>query len=106
MDHHKQKLWCAKKEVILKEKKGLSNFGQLAPLPQTISMWILLSTLKYEFYTREGKIAHIQGVFFAGPTPKVLSMELVPPNKEIDWFRPKGAQDPGLRMSKVCEKWS
>ena len=63
MDHHKQKLWCAKKEVILKEKKGLSNFGQLAPLPQTIFMWILLLTLKYEFYTREGKIAHIQGVF-------------------------------------------
>ena len=45
-------------------KKGLSNFGQLAPLPQTIFKWILLSTLKYEFYTREGNIAHMQGVFY------------------------------------------
>ena len=52
-----------KKEVILKEKKGLSNFGQSAPLPQTIFKWILLSTLKYEFYTREGNIALMQGVF-------------------------------------------
>ena len=31
----------------------------------------------------------IQGVFFTGPALKVLSMELVPPNKEIDWFRIK-----------------
>ena len=27
--------------------------------------------------------------FFTGPAQKVLSMELVPPNKEIDWFRIK-----------------
>ena len=34
----------------------------------------------------------IQGVFFTGPALKVLSMELVPPNKEIDWFRHNGME--------------
>ena len=29
---------------------------------------------------------YIQGVFSTGPALKVLSMEMVPPNKEIDWF--------------------
>ena len=30
--------------------------------------------------------------FFTGPVLKVLSMELVPPNKEIDWFRHKSSK--------------
>ena len=34
----------------------------------------------------------IQGVFFTGPALKVLSMELVPPNKEIDWFSHKNSK--------------
>ena len=34
----------------------------------------------------------IQGVFFTGPALKVLSMELVPPNKEIDWFCHKSSK--------------
>ena len=34
----------------------------------------------------------IQGVFFTGPAQEVLSMELIPPNKEIDWFRHKSSK--------------
>ena len=32
------------------------------------------------------------GWFFTGPALKVLCMELVPSNKEIDWFRHKSAK--------------
>ena len=31
-------------------------------------------------------------MFFTGPALKVLSMELVPPNEEIDWFRHKSSK--------------
>ena len=30
--------------------------------------------------------------FTAGPAQEVLSMELIPPNKEIDWFRHKSSK--------------
>ena len=36
-----------------------------------------------------GKYDILQGVFSTSPALKVLSMEPVPPNKEIDWFRQK-----------------
>ena len=36
-----------------------------------------------------GKYDILQGVFSTSPALKVLSIELVPPNKEIDWFRQK-----------------
>ena len=32
------------------------------------------------------------GCFFTGPALKVLCMELVPSNKEIDWFRHKSSK--------------
>ena len=35
---------------------------------------------------------YIQGVFFTGPALKVLSMEMVPPKKEIDWFCHKSSK--------------
>ena len=57
-----------------------------------------METLAYDDWNKL-----IQGVFITGPALNVLSMELVPPNKEIDWFCPRGAQDPGLRISK-CDQ--
>ena len=53
---------------------------------------------QFQIYLIYG-INKIQGVFYwsrpksskygTGPALKILSMELVPPNKEIDWFRHK-----------------
>ena len=42
-----------------------------------------METLAYDDWNKL-----IQGVFITGPALNVLSMELVPPNKEIDWFCP------------------
>ena len=45
----------------------------------TAEMTILATVGKYRVF------------FFTGPVIKVLSMELVPPNKEIYWFRHKSS---------------
>ena len=45
--------------------------------------------LQSTMFATSEHLHYLQGVFFTGPALKVLSMEVVPPNKEIDQFRLK-----------------
>ena len=67
--------------TIMRYQRSFVELDQL----YTIEIWNLVVDAPHKLI----RFIPSTGCLFTGPTLKALSMELVPPNEEIDWFRHK-----------------